>query len=122
MNNQTFDISLRMRLGLPVFNRVAPYSPCYKKWTLITSLVLTLLCALGKEPLYTIRHDGVVAQLGSTLSEARVIHELPNPQGSRNGILADGEPADVWISHITSDPPWAINVTVIDPTNTSLSL
>ena len=85
-------------------------------------MVLTLLCALGKEPLYTIRHDGVVAQLGSTLPEARVIHELPNPQSTRNGILADGEPADVWISHIISDPPWAVNVTVIDPTNTSLSL
>jgi len=103
MDNPTFDIALRMRLDLPVFNRVASYSPCYKKWTLNLIGTHAIVCA-GKGT-STIRHDGVVAQLGSTLSEARVIHELPNPQGSRNGILADGEPADVWISHIISDPP-----------------
>ena len=45
MNNQTFDISLRMRLGLPVFNRGAPYSPCYKKWTLNLIGTHAIVCA-----------------------------------------------------------------------------
>jgi len=90
MDNPTFDISLRMRLGLPVFNRVAP-CPCCKKGTLNLIGTHAIVCA-GKGT-STIRHDGVVAQLGSTLSEARVVHELPSPQG-RNGLLADGEPAD----------------------------